>query len=182
VILSIAWGVAALTASPVSAQQLGLPRSAILTIESDRLYAESAFGRRIARETEADSAVLAAENRRIEGELTAEEQALTRRRPDMEPDAFRMLADAFDTKVQQIRRAQDAKARALALRRDESQVAFLQAARPILADLMRDTGASVILERASVFLSANATDVTDLAIARIDAAIGDGATVPEPDK
>ena len=40
----------------------------------------------------------------------------------------------------------------------------------------------MILERASVFLSANATDITDLAINRIDAAIGEGpaAETPEP--
>ena len=33
--------------------------------------------------------ILALENRRIEAELTAEEQALTRRRPGMDPAAFR---------------------------------------------------------------------------------------------
>ena len=38
-----------------------------------------------------------------------------------------------------------------------------------------DAGASVILERSSVFLSANVTDVTDLAISRIDAVLGEGA-------
>ena len=39
----------------------------------------------------------------------------------------------------------------------------------------------MILERSSVFLSANATDVTDVAISRIDAVIGDGLE-PVPDK
>ena len=77
--------------------------------------------------------------------------------------------------MQQIRVEQDAKARALARRGEAAQVEFLQAARPVLESLMRDSGAGVILERSSVFLSANATDVTDAAIARIDAAIGDGA-------
>ncbi|MGD9866344.1 MAG: OmpH family outer membrane protein, partial [Pseudodonghicola sp.] len=56
----------------------------------------------------------------------------------------------------------------------------LRAARPVLETLMRETGAGVILERNSVFLSANATDITDEAIARIDAAIGDGAQTAEP--
>ena len=175
----------ALLVPALQAQQLGLPSSPILTIASERLFVDSAFGQRVAREIEAETAVLAAENRRIEAELTAEEQALTDRRAEMDPQAFRTLADAFDTKVQEIRRAQDGKARALARRREEAQEAFFQAARPVLATLMQEAGASVILERASVFLSANATDITDLAITRIDAAIGEGqaaeATERAPD-
>lgn len=168
------------TPSVLQAQQLGVPQSEILTISSERLFSDSAFGQRIAREVEAESRILAAENRRIEAELTAEERDLTVRRPDMDPSAFRSLADAFDEKVQSNREAQDTKTRALSQKSDVARVEFLQAARPILALLMRETGASVVLERASVFLSADATDITDLAIARIDAAIGDGSEAPEP--
>lgn len=161
------------------AQQLGLPGSAILTISTDRLFAASAYGQRVTQEIEAESAVLAAENRRIEAELTAEEKELTKRRSEIEPEAFRTLADAFDKKVQAIRQEQDAKARALNELRENARVEFLQAARPVLELLMRETGAGVILERSNVFLSANSTDITDLAISRIDAAIGDGSEQQE---
>ena len=167
----------ALIAAQGLAQQVGLRQSAILTIATDRLFSDSAFGRRIAGEVEAQSAVLAAENRRIEAELTAEEKDLTERRPDMDADAFRALADAFDQKVQNIRETQESKARALNQIAEEARVSFLQAARPVLEKLMRDAGAGVILERASVFMSANTTDITDLAIQRIDAAIGDGSAL-----
>ena len=166
-------------AASAQAQQLGMPKSAILTISTDRLFVDSAFGQRIAREVEAESAVLAAENRRIEAELTAEEQDLTKRRPDMASDSFRALADAFDEKVHSNREEQDAKARTLNQIGDTARVEFLQAARPVLEALMRESGAGVILERSSVFLSANATDITDLAIDRIDTVIGDGAKPPE---
>jgi Skp family chaperone for outer membrane proteins len=167
----------ALLATQGLAQQLGVRQSAILTIATDRLFSDSAFGRRIAGEVEAQGAVLAAENRRIEAELTAEEKDLTERRPDMDADAFRALADAFDQKVQSIRETQESKARALNQIAEVARVDFLQAARPVLEKLMRDTGAGVILERASVFMSANTTDITNLAIERIDAAIGDGSAL-----
>ncbi len=157
------------------AQQLGLPQSAILTISTDRMFAGSAFGQRIARDIDAQSAVLSTENRRIEAELTQEEKELTQRRPNMDASSFRELADAFDQKVQATRAAQDAKARALNKIAEVARVEFLQVARPILETLMREARAGVILERANVFLSANATDITDLAIERIDAAIGDGS-------
>lgn len=158
---------------PVAAQQLGLPQSAILTISSERMFAESAFGRRVAREIESQSEVLATENRRIEVELTAEEKDLTDSRPDMAPDDFRALADAFDAKVQDIRRRQDAKARALVQFQEDEQVRFLQAARPVLVELMRESGAGAILERSSVFLSANAIDITELAITRLNEVLGE---------
>ena len=147
----------------------------ILTIDSDRFFGESAFGRRVAEEIESESAELAAENRRIEAQLTEQEQALTDRRSELPAEEFRPLADAFDTRVQRIRREQEAKARALAERAESDRVAFLRAARPVLGQLMREAGASVILERGSVFFSSNASDITDRAIERIDAAIGDGA-------
>ena len=161
-------------ADRIAAQQIGVPKSVILTISSDRLYSDSEFGKRIAREIDEASRNLAAENRRIETELTDEEHQLTEQRPGMEPEEFRKLADAFDAKVQNIRARQDAKARALGQRHDEARGIFDDAARPVLAQVMREAGAGVILERSSVFLSANATDVTDVAIARIDDAIGDG--------
>lgn len=170
----------ALALAPADAQQLGLPESDILTLSAERLYAESAYGRRVQQEIKVESAVLAAENRRMEAELSVEEQDLTGRRAKMEPAAFRALADAFDTKVQEIRRTQDAKARDLGRRDDIARGEFLNAARPVLEALMREAGATLILERASVFLSANSTDVTDLAIGRVDAVIGNGASTVEP--
>jgi Skp family chaperone for outer membrane proteins len=168
VLMAIWWGV-----GPVAAQQLGVAQTAILTVSSERMFAESAFGRRVARDIESQSAILAAENRRIEIELTAEEKELTERRPDMEPEAFRELADAFDAKVQDIRRTQDAKGRALVQFQEDEQVRFLQAARPILVELMRESGAGAILERSSVFLSANAIDITEAAIDRLDRVLGE---------
>lgn len=172
---------ALLLGTNVAAQNLGVVQSSILTVESDKLLTESAFGKRMAREFEAESAVLSAENRRIEAELTSEEKELTERRSEMDPEAFRVLADAFDEKVEEIRRTQDAKARALTQKRDTDRVVFLRNVAPVLEMMMRESGAAVILERNSVFISANVIDITDTAILRIDAAIGDGSQLRKPD-
>ena len=170
-------------APTADAQQLGFAQTAILTISSERLFNDSAFGKRIEREIETEGEALAEENNRIAAELTAEEHELTERRAGMEPEAFRELADAFDEKVQKIRGEQDHKTRVLAEKNDKARAVFLNAVRPILAEVMRESGAGVILERSSVFLSANATDITDLAIERIDATIGDGSELsPAPDQ
>ncbi|QFT62912.1 OmpH family outer membrane protein [Roseivivax sp. THAF30] len=167
-------------ALPVLAQDQGsgeraVVRSPILTIESERFFGESAFGQRLLSQIEEDGQALAAENRRLEAELTAEERRLTELRGTVEPEAFREMADDFDTRVQDLRQQQDAKARALANRDETARRQFFSAAQPVLGEILRDAGAALILERGNVLLSANSIDITDVAIARVDATIGDGS-------
>lgn len=149
-------------------------RSPILTIDSERLYRDSAFGQRVLSEIDAQTTQLTDDNRRLEAELEAEEQVLTEQRADLEPDAFRSLADAFDARVEVIRRDREAQSRSIAALLEENRDRFLSSAAPVLELIMRDAGAAVILEQRSVFVSANAIDITDLAIARMDAVLGDG--------
>ncbi len=173
-------GILAISIIPdTSAQEIGTVRSAFLTIELDRFFSQSKFGLRIAHEIDEAGELLAAENRQIEAELVLEEQGLTERRKSMEPIEFRQLADAFDEKVQEFRRVQDGKVRQLSQKRVNGQNILFQEARPVLEQLMRETGAVVILERSNVFLSANVIDITDVAITRIDAAIGDGSALED---
>jgi len=160
--------------------QIGVPLSGILTIQPERLFSESAFGQRVARELEAEGAVLTAENRRIEAELRAEEKDLTRRRGEMEAEAFRALADAFDEKVQETRREQDRKLREISEMGEAARREFFVASLPILQGILRDSGAGAILDHSSVFLSSEAADVTELAITRIDAVLGDGSQAGDP--
>jgi Skp family chaperone for outer membrane proteins len=172
---------------PLVAQQIGGPldtgivRSPLLVIDFDRFFAESVYGQRVNAEIEREGNAIAAENRRIEAELTEEEQRLTEQRAEMEPAAFRVLADAFDQKVQRLRAEQDAKAAALGTRTDERRRTFLSVARPVLESLMREANAAVILERRSVFVAADAIDVTDIAITRVDARLAAEDTPPAPE-
>ncbi len=149
-------------------------RSPILTIDSERLYRESAFGQRVLQEVEARSASLAEENRTIEEQLEKEEAALTEQRSEMEAEEFRALADAFDARVQAIRREREAKSGDIASELESNRDRFLTVALPILEAIMLESGAGIVLEQRSVFISANAFDITDTAIARINAALGDG--------
>lgn len=159
----------------------GLAESPILVIDVERLFAQSAFGERIETELEAEGAAIAAENRRIEAELIEEERRLTEQRATMPPADFRVLAEAFDEKVQRLRSEQDAKARALSARNEEARGRFLLLAEPAIERLMRETGAVLILERRAVFVASDAVDATDRAIALLDAEVGDGADMPLPD-
>lgn len=178
VLLSLApLGAAAQEPPPAAAQV----QSLILTIEVERLLAETRLGQRIRAQLRERTEALAAENEQLRLELTEEEQSLTERRPTMEVEAFRAAADAFDERVQRIRAEQDAKERALEAAVERGRQEFLNAATSVLGRLMIDSGAAVILERREVFLSASLIDITDEAIAAIDAQLGDGSAPPPAD-
>lgn len=163
--------------SMAAGQTGSVPKTPILTIESDRLFVQSVFGQRVDREIKAEQSVLLAENRKIEAELTAEEKRLTEMRKTIAPADFRAIADAFDQRVQDIRNAQDAKARSIAERADRERANFIQSARPILIEIMGQAGAGMILERRSILVSDDAIDITDRAITQLNLTIGDGATL-----
>lgn len=164
--------------APLLAQETELPRAPVLMIDRNRLFSESAFGRAAEARFQAESQALIAENLRLEQALEAEERDLTDQRATLEPEAFQALAQEFDTKTEAIRAAQDAKSRAITAQRETDRQRFLQAAVPVLGELMGDAGAVAIFDKEMVILSLRGVDITDEAIERIDAALGDGSNLP----
>lgn len=179
-----AWTLAALIgaamAFPAAAQtsEGGTAPSGILVLNQDRMLSQTLLGQRLERELEAATAALAAENRRIEGQLTEEELDLTELRETLPPDEFRVLADEFDVRVDGIRAAQDAKTRDLQAQVDAAQQLFFEAAFPILLEIVQARGAAVLMDSRSVLLSAGSVDITEAAIARIDEVLGEGGEAP----
>jgi Skp family chaperone for outer membrane proteins len=154
----------------------------VLVVNQDALFEQSAYGRAAQSRLEAASAALVAENREIEAALEAEERSLTDRRATLPPDEFRALAEAFNVKVEGIRKAQDTKSRSITRARDEDRQRFFQAAVPVLADILRESGGLVILDQSQVVLSLDRIDVTDEAIRRLDVQIGTGILSSDPDQ
>ena len=111
-----------MSAPPAMAQQVGVVQSDILVLDPDRLFSETLLGQRINREYLAEREKLIARNRKIEAELEAEELSLTELRAEKTPEEFRDLADAFDAKVQEIRRDSERAVRDLERRRDRAPV------------------------------------------------------------
>ncbi len=172
---------AVLSAGQASGQEALQFPSPILTLDQEALYNGSLAAERISEEIERRGDELAAENREIEARLVAEELELTEMRPTMDPEAFGQLADAFDEKVQRLRAEQDAKTRELQRLRDRERQTFLRRISPILGEIVRERGAVVVLDRRSVFLSAESIDITQEAIDRINAAFEEGEALPGPD-
>lgn len=154
------------------------PVSSILVVDQDRLFTESAFGKATLERERIATLALEAENSKIEAGLIAEEQDLTTRRATLPAEEFAALASAFDDKVERIRFEQDTKSRDLTRAREEDRQAFLRAVVPVLGELMAEKGAVAVLEKSSVILSLTTIDLTDDAIARVDAVLPPATTPP----
>lgn len=172
-----ALGMAAFSVAPAQGQrvQQGAP---ILVLNQDSLLTQSLFGQRIQSELDDALRALAAENRVIEAQLMEEELELTELRPTMAPAEFREIADEFDTRVVAIRAAQDAKTRDLQVQSEEAQQRFFEESFPVLLEIIEARGASVLLDSRTVLLSADSIDITDAAIAAVNAAMGRGGDAP----
>jgi Skp family chaperone for outer membrane proteins len=156
-----------LLALPLAAQQSG-PQ--VLIVDSDRLFLETQYGRQIASDLAARTAAVQAENDAIVAALTEEERSLTQRRPGMDPAAFRIEAAAFDAKVQEVRRARGE----LAAEAAKARAMFEERAQAVIANLMLERGATLVMEQRNVILSVRTANITDEAIARIDQVLGQG--------
>lgn len=167
--LAIGLGLLAPAAAAQEVSQPLQPALNLLTLDKERVYRQSLSGARIEAQFQAENEALAAENRKIEAELEAEERALTERRPSLGVPEFQALAEDFNARTVALREAQLSKARALEQRREAERQKFFQALVPVLGEIMQQLGAVVILDDKAVLLSFAGIDITDEAIRRLDA-------------
>lgn len=163
---------------PAAAQDVGIAQSEVLVIDPERLFEETEFGQRMAAEHQAAREALAARNRKLEAELEAEEQRLTDIRPETSAEAFREMADAFDARVQEIRRDSERRVRDLERDRERMPIVFLRTVEPVILEVMQEAGGVAILDARTVLFRSDAIDITEMTAERIDAAIGAGPATP----
>lgn len=176
--LALLWPQAALAQDSTSpAANLASP---ILTLDQDALFARSKFGQALRARLNAEIAKAEGEARRLDGEAEAEERALTDQRATMTPEEFAPLAAAFDAKVQRLRAERDAAAADLRAQESAARQRFLQAAAQVIGDYMVERGAVAIIDKSAIIVQLTSLDVTDAVVARLDAVLGDGSTIPAP--
>lgn len=153
---------------------------AIVTVDQEQLYSRSAWGKRAEALVAERLRALEAENDRLVKELSAEEAALTDQRATLPAEDFRARAAAFDERVTTLRREREAASLEVAALSDAERSTFFAAAIPVIGALMRERGAVVVLDPRTVLLSAEAIDITDAAVSRLDGEIGDGTGKVQP--
>ncbi len=157
--------VLALTAHWASAQN-----SSVLLMDADAVYQRSVFAAFLRQPLEDRRVALAQENADLVAELEAEELALTEQRPTMVPADFQDAARAFDEKAKRTRQEQDRKELDIQQGLATVRRQFFVQIQPVVAEIMQERGASLVLENSSVLYGLPSVNITDAAIARIDAA------------
>ena len=161
-----------LLALPAAAQDV---QPQVLIVDIERVYIETLLGRRIEADFSAQAAALQAENDRIASTLIAEETSLTERRPEMTPELFRKEADTFHERAQAVRQSREDAEVALRTAFANARARFEDQIQGVIANIMIERGAVMVMERRSVFLSVRAANITDDVIVRVDAELGDGS-------
>jgi Skp family chaperone for outer membrane proteins len=159
-----------LAAGSAVAQAAGEDRPPpFLLLNQERILSGSRAGQALLAEEEAAREALRAEARDIDRRFEERERELTALRAEMEPEAFRTLADAFDEEVVRARREQDERSTALVIEFEQRRRQFYAEVGPILVGLLSRFGAYAILDEAAVLLADQSLNVTDAVIAEIDA-------------
>lgn len=152
---------------------------AVLVLDVEQAYASSAWGKRAQADIETLAREIEAENLRMEDELVAEEQALAAERSALSAADFREKAEAFDTRAQTVRRDRRQAAVDLGSRAQADRNAFVEATLPVIAGIMQERSAGIVLDRRQVLAAVNGVDVTQELVARMDEQVGDGGQLPE---
>ena len=146
----------------------GAPTARILMIDMRRVMAVSKVGQDIQRQVEALK-LQAAKDLNSEGAaLKSEETQLQQQAAILAPDIkarkikdFQLRATAFQRKIQQ--RGGLIQGGVM-----KAQQQIEQALGPILQGIMKERGATLLLDRSSILLAPNSIDVTQLVIQRLD--------------
>lgn len=160
------------------ATQSDIVQSPIMVLDFERVFLETAYGQRLAAELSAEGERVQQELDRLANELLAEESALTEARADMEPEAFRAAAEAFNERAQTMRaRGVEEQNRLVALEQFE-RARFNERIQPLINDMMVARGAVVAMDRRSVLLALGGANATEEVIAAINRTLGDGRQDP----
>ncbi|MEM6680373.1 MAG: OmpH family outer membrane protein [Pseudomonadota bacterium] len=159
----------ALAAPPTQGQVLEAPR--VLLVNRAAVLSESAAARALAAEERRWGDALQSRVDAVKEALAVEEAELARDRSELPRAEFERRAAAFRSRVQRERRATQAEAAALERAFREARRTLVAALDPILAEVLAERGADMILDMESVLVARPGSDVTDAVLARFNARV-----------
>ena len=150
-------------------QTLVVSKSSVLVLSQDDLFKKSAPGQALLKVFEKKQSKLFSEASEIEQDFILEEKKLTEQRLILTPDDFQILADAFDQKVEKMRKYRTNKDKKLQQDFIKWRKNFVQIVLPIVRELMSQYEASVVIDTINRGLIYDQkVDITDIIINRLN--------------
>ena len=146
----------------------GTEQSVIFTVDMNKLFKFSNFGKNISKINNLARQKLQNENDALEEELLIEEKALSELRNTLTTDDFRAKAIEFDLKVSAIRIEQAEKEEDLISKIRKEETEFYTQVYPLLYELVSERGGLVLIDQRNIILWHSSVDITDDAILLIN--------------
>ena len=170
-ILGAALALAAFCVASVAAQDDAGEGVPILIVDMERIKSDTAAGRdMLAKRIDIRQRIQAGIAERTEA-LRLEEQNLASERDTLSPEKFRERVEAFEEQVFANRAFSERESRRLQLVLSRASALLRERATTVLAGIMRERGAEVLLDASQIVLSVDRLDITDEAILRLDEAM-----------
>lgn len=146
-----------------------------LVVDTNRIKQESRAGKEISSTIEMLRASLRQEIMTREEVIREDEKRLAQERDTLTPEDFRARVSAFEQKVLAQRKFAEEQSRRLQFTIRRAQAQFERITRNLLAAIMQEAGAELLLESSQIVLASEEFNITDEVIERIDAAIPEGS-------
>ena len=151
---------------------LGSENSVVFTVDMNKLFRSSDFGKLIILANNKARQRLQNENEELEAKLLSEEKELSQQRKLLSLDEFRPKASEFDKKVSIIRTEQSTKEENLNNKARKEKAEFYKRVYPLLYELLLEKGGLVLVDQRNAILWDSSVDITDDAIKLINQVLG----------
>ncbi len=158
--------------SLVSQPLLASEISGLFTVDMNKLFRSSEFGKNVILTNNKARQELQNENEELESKLLLEEKELSKQRQILSLDEFRPKALEFDKKVSIIRTEQGEKEERLKNKARKEESEFYKRIYPLLYDLLLERGGLMLIDQRNIILWDSSVDITEEAIKLINQVLG----------
>ncbi|MEX6723941.1 OmpH family outer membrane protein [Parapedomonas caeni] len=169
-----------LASAPAVAQQ-----ASVLVVNLDRVVNESAAGRAAGTELKAKAEAISAKDKSLAEKFKTEEDALTKQKDSVEKGIMQPAQFEANVRGYQERRnkdIQDFNKLRVDFQRSQAYVVeqITAGAAPIIQEVMRERGASLVVKEGALEAFSNTLDITSTVVQRLDQKLPKVSTTPPP--
>ena len=152
-----------------NAQAVGTAK--IILVDFDRVTKESLVGKDVRAQIESRRITMEARAGELEKTLIDERNALQAQRTIIAPDAFEQKAKEFTAKQQAAQTEMTSKNQSLQRAAQQANSEIQRTLKPLVLAMMKEKGASIVLDKGLTYHSEGGMDVTTTIIERLDLAL-----------
>ena len=151
-----------------SIAETNYPNTSIAIVDLNLILSESKAAKNATKQFEEIQKLIEDEIIASDKKMLDERNKLIEQQSVIAPEAFELKAKDYEKKLQEYQADKQNKLRKLEGVLQKARNTILEKVKPILEDISKELGVTVILEKNSVLLSANNMDITDNVIKKLN--------------